>query len=161
MKTRIRLFSGDEQSFKLVARFFRVRSLLLAGTAWLFAPPATGAETIFVAPGDTLSLPTPIANATVDGAPGGDSITSMQLVVIGDPSVVTNPAPSETLSLAPGEEKTFTPSFVVGNVTDGTYTVTLHMVTPDDGIVPDPDSADSDTTVSFAIASPDCSTRTA
>jgi hypothetical protein len=124
----------------------------VAAVCFLRAASAAQAQTIYGKPGDTISLPTPIVNATPDGAPGGDTINSMQLVIVSTDGsgAVTNATPSATQSIAPGASVNFTPSFVVGNVADGNYSFTLHMVSSDAGIIPDPDSAASDTQVSFA-----------
>ena len=106
----------------------------------------------FVKPGDTITLPTPIKNADDEGNPGGDTISSMQLIVTGDTACVTNAVASAAQSLAPGEAKTFTPSFVVGPALDGqTCNVTLHMVSSDVGIDPDPDDPAGDTLVRFTV----------
>jgi hypothetical protein len=138
---------------KLLSRHGATARSLLAVAAVGLLRGACAAQTVYAKPGDTLSFPTPIVNATVDGAPGGDTINSMQLVVVSTDGsgAVTNATPSATQSIAPGASVTFTPSFVVGSVPDGNYSFTLHMVSSDAGIIPDPDSAASDTQVTFTI----------
>jgi len=117
---------------------------------------AQAQTTIFVKPGDTVEIPLPVENANDNGDPGGDTISSMKVIVTGDSAFVTNPTESAAQSIAPGETKTFTPSFVVGSgpgVVDGqTYTVRLKQVSPDAGIDPDPDDPSSDTVVNFIIS---------
>ena len=129
------------------------RGVLSLATAWLLVSQAAAQN--FVRPGETVTLPTSITNADDNGDPGGDTISSMKVIVTGDSAFVTNPAESATQSIAPGETKTFTPSFVVGSgpgVVDGqTYTVRLKQVSPDAGIDPDPDDPASFVIVNFPI----------
>jgi hypothetical protein len=104
-------------------------------------------------PGDTETFPTPIANATVDGEPGGATIGSMKVVLRSSSSAVLRMTESATQSIAPGESKIFTPSLDVDpNAKAGQkFEVILHMVSPDAGIIPDPDSPASDTLLHFIV----------
>ena len=124
-------------------RFNRAAVVVFAGLIASLGSAAFAQN--FVKPGDTVSIPFPVENA----ADSGDTINSMKVVVTGDSSFVTNPTDSATQSLALGEVKTFTPTFVVGKVIDGTYTVTLKQVSTDVGLDPDPDDAAGLTVVSF------------
>jgi hypothetical protein len=110
---------------------------------------AVYAQTIqnFVRPGETVSIPLPIQSAT-DSA---DTVSSMKITVTGDGSFITNPIDSAVDTVAPGETKIFIPSFVVGDVPDGTYRAILKMVTPDQGIDPDPPDPSSNVQVSFMV----------
>jgi len=149
--------SARARRFQAMARavFFAIAAV------GLFVGPASAVDPIPVKPGDIVTLPTPIKNADDQDNPGGDTISSMKLIVTGDPACVTNAVASADQSLAPGEEKTFTPSFVVGPAEDGQIcTVVLHMVSPDAGIDPDPDDAASDTSVLFTVARPPTITAT-
>ena len=129
------------------------RKIVLVGLATCaFFAQAVSAQ-IFVFPGDTVNIPTPIANADVNGNPGGATINSIKLTVSPQSGFVTSASDSSTESLTPGEVKTFTPSFVVDpTAADGTYTVTLKVVSSDTGIDPDPSSSASDIQVNFIVA---------
>lgn len=126
-------------------RFHRAAVFVCAGLIASLGSAAFAQN--FVKPGDTVSIPFPVENA-VDS---GDTINSMKVVVTGGSAFVTSPTDSATQSLALGEVKTFTPTFVVGNVLDGSYTVTLKQVSTDVGLDPDPDDPASDTSVLFPI----------
>lgn len=117
---------------------------------------AQAQTTIFVKPGDTVEIPLPVENANDNGDPGGDTISSMKVIVTGDSAFVSNPTESAAQSIAPGETKTFTPSFVVGpDAVDGqTYTVRLKQVSPDAGIDPDPDDPVSEIEVILMVDKP-------
>lgn len=96
------------------------------------------APTTIVSPGDTVKIPLPVQNSN----DSGDTINNVQVTIVDDPNYpgfATNITPSAKDSILKATEKTFTPSFVVGNVSDGPYTVTLKTTIDDVGIDPDPD----------------------
>ncbi len=101
----------------------------------LCAPIGWAADTIFVRPGEPVTITVPIENEAFSGA----AIESAQVAVVNPPAVVTNLQVDPAAPVPVGQTKNFTITFVVDpNVQqDGPFTVSLRDIIQDP-VDPDP-----------------------